>query len=89
MVPPCRLKRPASPVHRGGVVKRHSCSFEIVMPNSLALVSLEPAPGPATKKSVLLETEPDTFAPSFSALFSQCHRLGTGKNTVFPETSEY
>ena len=37
------------------------------MPSSTAFFSFEPAPGPATTRSVLAETEPDTLAPSASA----------------------
>src|SRR2546429_673149 len=38
------------------------------MPSSAALASFEPAPGPATTRSVFLETEAATFAPSRSAI---------------------
>ena len=37
------------------------------MPSSLALVSLEPAPGPATTRSVFFDTEPAACAPRRSA----------------------
>ena len=37
------------------------------MPSSTAFFSFEPAPGPATTRSVRAETEPDTLAPSASA----------------------
>ena len=40
------------------------------MPSSAAFFSFEPAPGPATTRSVFAETEPATFAPSRSR-----HRL--------------
>jgi hypothetical protein len=35
-------------------------------PSSLALVSLEPAPGPATTQWVFADTEPETLAPRLS-----------------------
>ena len=46
----------------------HSSSSIISTPSSRALASFEPAPGPATTRSVFAEIEPDTFAPSRSAM---------------------
>src|SRR3546814_18588148 len=37
------------------------------MPNSAAFLSFDPAPGPATTKSVLAETDPTALAPNCSA----------------------
>ena len=53
-----------------------------------ASFSLEPAPGPATTRSVLAETEPDTLEPSrsamaFASLRVICSRLPV-KTTVLP-----
>ena len=40
-----------------------SSSLHTSMPLASAALSLEPAPGPATRMSVFLDTEPDTVAP--------------------------
>src|SRR3546814_9968924 len=52
-----------------------TCALPISTPSAWALVSLLPAPGPATTRSVLAETEPDTFAPSASACALASSRL--------------
>src|SRR5262249_38357848 len=41
----------------------HSSSVRTWMPRSVACFSLEPAPGPATTRSVFFDTEPATLAP--------------------------
>ena len=45
----------------------HSSSEITSIPRSVAVFSFEPAPGPATTRSVFFETEPETFAPRPSA----------------------
>src|SRR5271170_1273772 len=45
----------------------HSSSSIVSTPNSRALASFEPAPRPATTRSVFFEIEPETLAPSRSA----------------------
>ena len=46
----------------------HPSSSMTSTPNSSAFLSFEPAPGPATTRSVFLDTEPETFAPIRSAI---------------------
>src|SRR5205085_6046425 len=45
-----------------------SSSVSTLTPCLLASASFEPAPGPATTRSVFFDTEPDTLAPSRSAV---------------------
>src|SRR3546814_578361 len=48
-------------------ISAHFASSITSIPSSCAFLSLEPAPGPAITRSVLADTEPETFAPSDSA----------------------
>lgn len=50
-------------------------SSSTVTPSSLALVSFEPAPGPATTQVVLADTDPATFAPNASSRALPSSRL--------------
>src|SRR3546814_20070287 len=45
-------------------IAAHSASSITFMPNSAAFLSFDPAPGPATTKSVLAETDPAALAPN-------------------------
>ena len=58
---------------------------------SAAVFSLEPAPGPATTRSVFFDTEPETFAPSRSAWALASSRVMRSrapvKTTVLPATA--
>src|SRR3546814_6121157 len=69
-----------------------TCALPISTPSAWALVSLLPAPGPATTRSVLAETEPDTFAPSASACALASSRLIVSSvpvnTTVLPLTRD-
>src|SRR5829696_9409447 len=60
----------------------HSSSLITLTPNSLALSSFEPAPGPATTRSVFFETEPATLAPSRSAMALASSRVIFSKDPV-------
>ena len=63
-----------------------------VTPNSLALSSFEPAPGPATTMSVFFETDPATLAPSRSAMALASSRVICSSvpvnTTVLPATGD-
>ena len=67
-----------------------SSSLIVSIPSSAALASFEPAPGPATTRSVFLETEAATFAPSRSAIALASSRVMRSsepvKTTVLPAT---
>src|SRR5690606_22684416 len=54
---------------------RKASSSSTFTPSSLALVSFEPAPGPATPAAVLAETDPASLAPSPSRRSLPCSRL--------------
>src|SRR3546814_19392122 len=62
------------------------------MPSPCALASLVPAPGPATTRSVLAETDPATLAPSASACALASSRLIVSSapvnTTVLPLTGD-
>ena len=45
-----------------------AASSSTFMPSVAAFLAFDPASAPATKKSVLADTDPDTLAPSDSAL---------------------
>ena len=70
----------------------HSSSLMTFIPSSVAFLSLEPAPGPAIKISVFFETEPETFAPRFSAeAFASLRDSFSSlpvKTTILPATFE-
>src|SRR5207253_7246320 len=51
-------------------------------PSSLALASLEPAPGPATTQWVFADTEPATLAPRLSSLSLAMSRLISSREPV-------
>ena len=98
--------RPSTPQHQEAVAQRHhhdphqaapaisshSASLSTRTPSSAARLSFEPASAPATTKSVLLETEPVTFAPSVSARALASARVMRSsvpvKTTVFPASSD-
>ena len=58
------------------------CSLIVSTPNSAALASFEPAPGPATTRSVLLETDAANSAPKLG------HRLGLVARHMFERACE-
>jgi len=69
------------------------CDSEITFkPRSAALFALDPAPSPATTKSVLFDTELDTLAPRYSALALASPRVTVSsvpvKTIVLPEFSD-
>src|SRR5258708_5057282 len=70
----------------------HSSSEIIFTPRSWASLSFDPAPGPATTRSVFFDTEPATLAPSDSARALASLRLIFSsvpvKTTVLPPTGE-
>src|SRR6185312_517179 len=70
----------------------HSCSEIIFTPSSWAFLSFEPAPGPATIRSVFFDTEPATFAPKDSARAFASFRLIFSrvpvKTMILPPTAE-
>src|SRR5690606_18166389 len=50
-------------------IRRNQASSSMVsMPSSFAFANFEPAPGPATMRSVFFETDPAVFAPKRSAI---------------------
>ena len=67
---------------------KKSSSDKMVIPKSSAFFNLEPAPGPATRKSVFLLTDPLALPPCASAISFALFRLNWVKapvNTmVFP-----
>src|SRR3546814_18946195 len=52
------------------------------IPRSAAFLSFDPAPGPATTRSVLAETDPATRAPSASACAFASSRLSVSRLPV-------
>ena len=77
-----------SPVTR----RNHSASSITSTPCLRASLSFEPAPGPATSRSVFFETEPATLAPSRSAMALASSRVMRSsapvKTTVLPATGD-
>ena len=69
-----------------------SSSLIVSTPSSAALASLEPAPGPATRRSVFFDTEPATLAPRRSAMAFASSRVirssAPVKTTVLPATGD-
>ena len=70
----------------------HSSSEITSIPSSRAFASFEPAPGPATTRSVFFDTEPATFAPKRSACALASSRVRRSsapvKTTVLPATGD-
>jgi hypothetical protein len=58
---------PKADIQTSATIRAHSSSVATRMPSSAAFFSFEPAPGPATTKSVLALTDPAARAPSRSA----------------------
>src|SRR5438034_9715810 len=71
-------------------LRNHSASSITSTPCFWASLSLEPAPGPAIRRSVFFETDPATLAPSLSAMAFASSRVifssAPVKTTVLPET---
>ena len=78
-------------VYPASINPSHSSSEIIFTPRSWASLSFDPAPGPATTRSVFLDTEPATLAPSDSArAFASLRLIFSSvpvKTTVLPPTS--
>src|SRR3546814_3015895 len=74
-------------------IAAHSASSITFMPNSAAFLSFDPAPGPATTKSVLAETDPAASAPNCSACALVSSLLMVSslpvKTTVLPRSEEH
>src|ERR1700754_3902450 len=70
----------------------HSSSLITLTPCFSASFSFEPAPGPATTKSVFFDTDPDALAPSRSAVALASSRVIFSREpvntTVLPATAE-
>src|SRR5450432_3065150 len=83
---------PGSDVYVRPTRLNHSSSSIASTPSSLALVSFEPVPGPAISRSVLADTEPETLAPSRSAIALASSRVIFSSEpvntTVLPATGE-
>src|SRR6478736_6536712 len=79
-------------VYNPAIILSHASSSITVTPCFCASLSFEPAPGPATTRSVLAETEPDTLAPKDSARALASWRVIFSsepvKTTVLPATGE-
>src|SRR5690606_25785387 len=73
------------------VISNHWSSVTTSTPRLSACLSLLPAPGPATTRSVLAETDPETLAPSRSAIALASARVMRSRlpvnTTVLPTTT--